>query len=320
MSQGVGLASCLPKTAWPPTSVNDGNLLVAKIGYGSVDKVKVFKLKLGKEKVDTFSGAKDVDTNLVTKSDDYKRDLEETTLENKADGIYDNEVTGVFTDKNGNEFNKQLVSTVSVDVDGNLWGLDTGKIYKFDGSAWKEMYKVDRATNAIDVYNDGNLIAYEKGGDAYTTVQEGKKTTVDDALAVDPTLGQPTTGAAAKVGWDKQADGTWNFYDVNGVKQANFWANDNGTWYYIKADGVMAANEWQQVNGVWYYLTGSGAMARGWTQVGGSWYYLNSTSGAMATGWLNDNGTWYYLTGSGAMASNTTVDGYVLGASGAWIR
>ncbi|NFS93867.1 hypothetical protein FDF05_13055, partial [Clostridium botulinum] len=40
----------------------------------------------------------------------------------------------------------------------------------------------------------------------------------------------------------------------------------------------------------------------------------------MQTGWLNDNGTWYYLDGSGKMLSNTTVNGYVLGANGAWIR
>ncbi|POO88629.1 hypothetical protein C1H57_25050, partial [Clostridium sp. 2-1] len=37
-------------------------------------------------------------------------------------------------------------------------------------------------------------------------------------------------------------------------------------------------------------------------------------------GWLNDNGTWYYLNSSGAMLYNTTVDGYVLGSNGAWIR
>ena len=40
----------------------------------------------------------------------------------------------------------------------------------------------------------------------------------------------------------------------------------------------------------------------------------------MATGWVNDNGTWYYLNGSGAMLSNTVVDGYKLGASGAWVK
>ncbi|NFE75542.1 hypothetical protein FC758_17050, partial [Clostridium botulinum] len=40
----------------------------------------------------------------------------------------------------------------------------------------------------------------------------------------------------------------------------------------------------------------------------------------MKTGWLNDNGTWYFLNASGKMLSNTVVDGYKLGANGAWIR
>ena len=40
----------------------------------------------------------------------------------------------------------------------------------------------------------------------------------------------------------------------------------------------------------------------------------------MATGWINDGGTWYYLNAAGAMLSNTTVNGYKLGPTGAWIK
>ena len=39
----------------------------------------------------------------------------------------------------------------------------------------------------------------------------------------------------------------------------------------------------------------------------------------MQTGWINDSGVWYYLDKSGKMLANTTIDGYVLGGSGAWI-
>ena len=60
-------------------------------------------------------------------------------------------------------------------------------------------------------------------------------------------------------------------------------------------------------------------MQTGWINVNGTWYYTNA-SGAMQTGWINDNGTWYYCNASGAMLANTTVDGYVLGANGAWVR
>jgi len=60
-------------------------------------------------------------------------------------------------------------------------------------------------------------------------------------------------------------------------------------------------------------------MQTGWLLDGSTWYYLQA-NGAMKTGWLLDNGTWYYLNANGSMATNTTVDGYKLGANGAWIR
>ena len=73
-------------------------------------------------------------------------------------------------------------------------------------------------------------------------------------------------------------------------------------------------------NGSWYYLDQSGAKQTGWQHLGSSWYYLDS-EGKMQTGWFKDsNGKWYYLYDSGAMASNTTIDGYKLGADGAWIK
>ena len=75
------------------------------------------------------------------------------------------------------------------------------------------------------------------------------------------------------------------------------WAKDSdGNWTYVKADGTKAT---------------------GWFQYGTAWYYANE-SGVMKTSWINDNGTWYYCNGSGAMLANTTVDGYALGANGAF--
>lgn len=62
-----------------------------------------------------------------------------------------------------------------------------------------------------------------------------------------------------------------------------------------------------------------GTKATRWYLDGTTWYYLNA-DGTMKKGWINDNGTWYYCDGSGAMLANTTVDGYILGDSGAWVR
>lgn len=75
--------------------------------------------------------------------------------------------------------------------------------------------------------------------------------------------------------------------------------NTDGTWSYNKADGTKYTGWLKDANGVWYYL---------------------KSDGVMSTGWVNDNGTWYYCDSSGAMMANTTIDGYALDNSGAWIQ
>jgi len=262
------------------------------------DKVKVFALKMSKIKENTISigGVKissdKVDAYVVKKTGDVDQDLPDT---------------GVTSDG----------TSVSIDVDGNTWAINEGKIYKFTGTDKTTVFTCDRSLDKLSVYDDSSLIAWDGSGDGgvYTTVKEGKAQTAAES---------PTTPAIpAKIGWDKLADGTWNFYDATGTKLASKWANVGGIWYYLKADGVMATG-WLNDNGTWYYLTGSGAMATGWLNDNGTWYYL-AGSGAMQTGWINVNDKWYYLnpvSGGplGAMLANTTVNGYVLGRDGAWIQ
>ena len=141
-----------------------------------------------------------------------------------------------------------------------------------------------------------------------------------------------------QTGWVEQDD-TWYYMDEGtGAMNTEDWVQVNGTWYNFDEDGKMTTG-WQQVDGVWYYMQDWGGMTTGWQQVNGSWYYMYSWGG-MATGWVYDNGTWYYMqpwggmaTGWqqvggkwyylyswGGMAANTTIDGYVLGADGAWIQ
>lgn len=61
-------------------------------------------------------------------------------------------------------------------------------------------------------------------------------------------------------------------------------------------------------------------MKSGWhLDADGNWYYLDN-DGSMKTGWFKDtNGKWYYLNSNGSMAFNTTINGYKLDNSGAWI-
>lgn len=266
------------------TTIVDGAIYVTY--QSDSHKVKTEKLLLrNSEKIDKYIAANTLDPNkakldvhLIKKAEDQDTDADDW----------------------------------SIDVNGNVWAIYEGKIKKSIKIAdFNTIYTCDRSFDKLDVYDDNNLIAWEDGGDAYTTVQEGKKQAVDDASTI-------VTPPTKKIGWDKLADGTWNFYDATGTKITNNWANVGGLWYFLKADGIMATG-WLNQNGTWYYLTGSGAMATGWLNDNGTWYYLDS-SGAMKTGWINYNGTWYYLASSGAMLANTIVDGYRLGASGAWIR
>jgi glucan-binding YG repeat protein len=97
------------------------------------------------------------------------------------------------------------------------------------------------------------------------------------------------------------------------------WVLNNGAWNYIDDKGSKVIG-WKQVNGAWYYLGNDGAMKTGWQAINGDWYYLDN-SGVMKTGWIeNSDGKWYYLSASGVMEKNTTIDGYKLDVSGAWIK
>lgn len=192
---------------------------------------------------------------------------------------------------------------VSIDVAGNTWALNKGSILKFDGTEFKTVYNVDRAMDTLEVYNENSLLAWENGENVYATVDKHDTTTPAPVL---------------NKGWVKTAEG-WTFYNTDGSQIKGQWVQDGGVWYMIKADGIMATG-WYNDNGTWYYLAGSGAMKTGWVQdTNGSWYFLRG-NGAMATGWVQDGNAWYYLSGSGAMLANTVVDGYTLGASGAWTK
>ena len=87
------------------------------------------------------------------------------------------------------------------------------------------------------------------------------------------------------------------------------WKSAGGEWYYL--DPSSGSNEGKMRTGwildpsynAWFYCDASGKMLTGWQQINGKWYYLNPVS----------DGT------RGAMAANTYVDGYYVGADGAWV-
>jgi len=248
-------------------SVVNGQLLAL---YNSGSNVKVTSINLKKDKVNysvapatssgsSFGTSDKVDIYLAEKDNSDNVDV-------SSDG-----------------------TAYDVDVDGNFWVVSKGKIYKFQNNTMTKVYTCDSSLNSISVYDTSNLITWKKDGNIYTTINSG---TAAAATGTTTVVAPVTT---VKTGWDKLANGAWNFYDLTGAKVASKWVNAGGVWYYLKADGVMAT---------------------GWLNDSGTWYYLNS-SGAMKTGWLNDNGTWYYLNSNGSMAANTVINGYRLSSSGA---
>ncbi|MDR5588235.1 N-acetylmuramoyl-L-alanine amidase family protein [Clostridium aquiflavi] len=203
------------------------------------------------------------------------------------------------------------ITDVDVDVDGNVWMLDGGFVYKWDNDEdWDKVYKVDGSMSKLSVYDKNNMAAWDKDDEVYSII--GAK---EDKEEEKPEV-------EVKAGWSQAADGTWTFVNADNTK-ATGWFQDGANWYLANAAGVMQT-EWQTINGTWFYLGSNGAMQTGWQNINGAWYYLNpvsdGTRGAMKTGWINDNGTWYFADGSGKMLANTTVNGYVLGANGAWVK
>ena len=118
-------------------------------------------------------------------------------------------------------------------------------------------------------------------------------------------------------GWLKLGN-TWYYLNAGGVMQTG-WLYNGGIWYYLYDWGGMANDRWVKVGNTWYYFRGNGAMFTGWLQEGSTWYYLKS-SGAMATGWNWVGNKCYYFYENGKMAANTTVGGYKVDASGAWVK
>lgn len=234
----------------------------------------------------------------------------------KSNGMY-----YIDADKNDDDFDDEDEFATTIDKDGNIWKLDSGKIYKYKNDGDYELkYKCDGGLNELSVYDDNNLIAYNEDDDVYAIV--GGKSSTGKYEVEDEN--KTTTTTTAQVGWYTNADGSWSYGNADGTKAIGWLQSPtSGLWYYMDANGIMMSNGWVQDGAYWYFLGADGAMKTGWVYTGGAWYYLKETAGnkgAMQTGWIQTGGKWYYCNASGAMLSNTTVNGYKLGADGAWIK
>ena len=134
----------------------------------------------------------------------------------------------------------------------------------------------------------------------------------------------------SNVNWQRDAKGWW-IQNPDGTYPKAQWLLLNNRWYYFNQEGYMLTG-WLLYNNAWYYFEEKeggeqGKMSVGWKEIRGFWYYFSEEVGAengkMRTGWQEVKGKWYYLNQevgaeNGKMLFNTKVDGYTLGADGAW--
>ena len=132
------------------------------------------------------------------------------------------------------------------------------------------------------------------------------------------------------VNWQRDGKGWW-ILNPDGTYPKAQWLLLNNRWYYFNQEGYMFTG-WLFYNNAWYYFeekegSEQGKMSVGWKEIRGFWYYFSEEVGAengkMRTGWQEVKGKWYYLNSqvgaeNGKMLFHTKVDGYTLGADGAW--
>lgn len=191
---------------------------------------------------------------------------------------------------------------LDVDVDGNLWRLDSGNIYKFDNDEdWTKTYKVDGAMDNLSVYDKDNVIAWSSKDEIYAVASAPASTeNTSDVIG-----NENGTGTTQSLGWVKNSDGTWSYFKEGSVKATGWLKDTDGKWYFLNQDGSMATGWLKDTNGTWYFLNN----------------VSDGTMGAMKTGWLKDSdGTWYFLKEDGSMAHDTTVNGFKLASNGAWVK
>ena len=105
------------------------------------------------------------------------------------------------------------------------------------------------------------------------------------------------------------------------------WQKDAKGWWIQNPDGTYPKAQWLLLNNRWYYFNQEGYMLTGWLFYNNAWYYFEekegSEQGKMSVGWKGIRGFWYYFSEevgaeNGKMLFNTKVEGYTLGADGAW--
>lgn len=129
------------------------------------------------------------------------------------------------------------------------------------------------------------------------------------------TMGASMTSFAA--GWQKNDDGTWNYYDSDDEMAIGEWKKDGSKWFYLDDDGIMMTDSWVDDE---KYVGDDGAMlASQWKKAladnegddpeddGERWYYFDS-KGKKTTGDKKIDGKHYFFDDEGKMQDGWYAD------------
>ncbi len=162
--------------------------------------------------------------------------------------------------------------------------------------------------------------------------------------AAVPAASAGTVSAQASTGWKKSGT-TWMYYvngkalksqiatigkkkygfDKNGKMCLGFYKLWGSTYYGSRNQGAKGCGEiltgYRKIGSGFYYLNPAklGRVTRGFVKIGGKLRYFRMSDGKQRTtkGWFYYGSAMYYVKSDGTIATNTTIDGYKIGADGA---
>lgn len=119
---------------------------------------------------------------------------------------------------------------------------------------------------------------------------------------------------AMRTGW-LQFEDEWFYFDNDGVMKTG-WVEVKDKWYYMDEHGVMCTG-FRWIGSYQYYFNEDGVMQTGWFEFEEYWFFFDE-DGRGVTGWQRIGFNQYYFKAGGQMAASEYIDGYWLGANGAW--
>ena len=301
-------------------TINDANYAKTVSNYVIGDKngklpkdskIVLLKDTIGKQGVN-FTIA---DGNLVTYTIDENKNLVVQSAQFKTNGALG------YLDAQSVDVDDYKAYTT--DSEGNLYRIKDGYVSEFDNEGdWNKLYKVDGSMDKLSVYDSNNMIVWNQDDEVFSVISSNNNNNSDNNNSDNNNSNTVTAG------WNQAANGTWTYVNADGTTVKGWFQSPySQNWFFMDPTTGVMQTGWVQspYSGKWFYMDPTnGNMLTGWVQspASGKWYFMDLANGNMLTGWVQSpySGKWYYMDASGAMVTNTTVNGYVLGADGAWIQ